>query len=359
MELHNSSNLQASYAGALFKNGQNGLVIVAKGSWPITCDAGKKRRLLSESESLPLQETDTFTGEPGVSSPVFENDFATIKPCCDVIMHANAHAPDGKPVREVKVGMELNNIAKFFMVNGPCQWTKLSGLTQPDAFVTQPINYEVAFGGSDLFLQDKGKIQVCMENPIGRGYMPNHPLKEIEGKPGPQTHQLGQPIWDPCGSYQPQSFGPIARNWAPRYRFGGTYDQHWIENIRPFLPDDFDEQYYQCAPPDQQTKHLCGGEQVTLYGVSPHGPLQFEIPEHTVYMAVIDQDRKEHILEPKADTLIIEPALNRFSIVWRASWPIYRSPEEVDTILVGTPTRAWRHARMVGKTYLPDKGTRM
>ncbi len=116
--------------------------------------------------------------------------------------------------------------------------------------------------------------------------------------------------------------------------FGGTYDQHWIENVRPFLPDDFDERFYQCAPPDQQTPYLQGGEVVTLSGVSPKGELSFVIPSNPINMVIRDNRGTEHVLSPNADTLIIEPELNRYSIVWRANWPIFRTPEEVDMILI-------------------------
>jgi hypothetical protein len=28
----------------------------------------------------------------------------------------------------------------------------------------------------------------------------------------------------------------------------GTYDEHWLNETRPFLPADFDDQYFQAAP---------------------------------------------------------------------------------------------------------------
>ena len=49
------------------------------------------------------------------------------------------------------------------------------------------------------------------------------------------------------------SFGPMGRGWPGRIEYGGTYDQNWIDNIFPFLPPDFDDRYFQMAPPDQQT----------------------------------------------------------------------------------------------------------
>ncbi|SHO56848.1 DUF2169 family type VI secretion system accessory protein [Vibrio quintilis] len=362
MELHNASKLQATYTGALYKDGRHGIVIVAKGSWQIPDDVSQTPKLLATKQSLPIQETDTFTGEPGLSAPVWENDLATTKPVCDVIMHACAHAQNGAAEKQVRVGLKLNQINKQFIVTGSRQWQASTfghSLTDPTPFRSQEVSYDLAFGGTDLTHQDEGKTQVCMTNPIGRGYLPDHPSKTLDGRPGPQTEEADTPVTSAHRKYVPQSFGPIARNWEPRIHYGGTYDQHWMENIRPFLPDDFDERFYQCAPPDQQTKYLEGGELVELTGVSPRGTVTFHIPENGIYMAVIDGDGQEHELSPKADTLMIEPEYNRFSIVWRADWPLRRSPEEVETILVGTPTKAWRRARMLGKVFLPYKGKKI
>jgi len=50
------------------------------------------------------------------------------------------------------------------------------------------------------------------------------------------------------------------RNWEPRYKLAGTYDQKWLDDVFPFLPADFDERYYQAAPEDQQVPWLKGGD---------------------------------------------------------------------------------------------------
>jgi len=99
----------------------------------------------------------------------------------------------------------------------------------------------------------------------------------------PQTEELNNPVESrKSKNYNPQSFGPVARNWYPRYKLGGSYDKNWVENIRPFLPDDFDEGYYQCAPEDQQITHLRGGELVSLFGLTPEDKISFKLPEKNV-----------------------------------------------------------------------------
>jgi len=35
-------------------------------------------------------------------------------------------------------------------------------------------------------------------------------------------------------------------------QYSGTYDEAWQRDMAPLLPEDFDEQFFQRAPPDQQ-----------------------------------------------------------------------------------------------------------
>ncbi|NHZ66942.1 DUF2169 domain-containing protein [Massilia sp. CCM 8694] len=56
----------------------------------------------------------------------------------------------------------------------------------------------------------------------------------------------------PAGNYKAVALSAIGRHWEPRSQYVGTYDKHWEEEVFPSLPEDFDEQHYQCAPEDQQ-----------------------------------------------------------------------------------------------------------
>jgi hypothetical protein len=55
-----------------------------------------------------------------------------------------------------------------------------------------------------------------------------------------------------------------------------------------------------------------------------------------------------------ADTLIIEPDLGRFLIVWRASLSLRMNILEVAQAVVGRMPRAWYRARELGKTWYPS-----
>lgn len=78
----------------------------------------------------------------------------------------------------------------------------------------------------------------------------------------------------------PVGFGPLQRSWRPRYRHAGTYDEVWQNNRAPLLPEDFDEAFWQAAPPGQEYPGAPrGGEPVRIEGMHPDGPYEFRLPQ--------------------------------------------------------------------------------
>jgi len=357
MNLYNATPFAAAYSMGIQKSGRNCLVIVAKATYNFPVNG--KEPMLADEQIEPF-ETDTFTGEPGYSAPIYENDFATFKPRCDVILHGSAYSQ--QPVTERDVGLKVGNFEKLFKVIGPRFYEKpikssTNQVSAPTPFTKQKISYDTAFGGSEKTgeVNEDGEdtYDTFSANPVGLGYLPNSRNEELIGQPYPQTEELNTPVISRKRTdYIPQSFGPIARNWEPRYKLAGTYDQNWIENIRPFLPDDFDEAYYQCAPEDQQIPHLRGGEPVALYGLTPQDKTQFKLPNNTVSIQAILINGDRHDLNPVIDTLIIEPDEKRFTLLWRARIALKRNINEVDTLLVGKPSQGWERARIMDKPYV-------
>jgi hypothetical protein len=150
------------------------------------------------------------------------------------------------------------------------------------------------------------------------------------------------------------SLGPVGRGWQPRPKFAGTYDQNWIDNVFPFLPADFDEHYYQSAPADQQLERLNGGEVVVLMNLTPQGHTEFKLPAIPVPVTFYLKNHEEKQVQALNDTLIIEPDLGRFLMLWRIALPLKRNMFEVAQVVVGTMSRAWYRAREMGKTWYPS-----
>ncbi len=357
MNLYNATPFAAAYSLGIQKSGRNCLVIVVKATYTLPEKSGDTPELAAEQ--IEPFETDTYTDEPGLSAPIYENDYATFKPRCDVLLHASAYSQ--KPVTEKKVGFKVGKLAKVFNVIGArhlIRSTSGNTPTKSEPFTQQKISYNTAYGGSDKTgKQDKDGEDIFksfIQNPVGVGYYPSSNADERTGKPLPQTEEVGYPITSfKSKDYIPQSFGPVARNWYPRRLLGGTYDKHWNDNIRPFLPEDFDEHYYQCAPKDQQMPHIKGGEEVVLVGIVPQGKLQFNLPKVSVPMQAMLSNGERHNLAPVIDTLIIEPDDERFTMVWRARIALKKNVHEVDTLIAGKPTPAWERARMMDKLFLP------
>ena len=115
------------------------------------------------------------------------------------------------------------------------------------------------------------------------------------------------------------AFGPIGRDWQPRPRYAGTYDQKWLDEVSPFLPGDFDELYYQAAPLDQQVDYLRGGEDMVLTNLMPGCPRNFSLPTLDTPVEITRRGGMRQEMKAVLDTVVLEPELGRFLVSWRTS----------------------------------------
>lgn len=354
MDLLNATNMQAGYTLGVDASGRESLVVAVKGTFCFP--QAQEEPTLAEIQN-PLVAADTFTAEPGFSAPVYEVDYSPIKPFCDVILLGGAYAPGGKPVPHLQVGMKIGTIAKTFMVTGERRWEAgTAGISPgyPTVFDYMPISYDRAFGGLDNFLADPTTHQAYTRNPVGKGFHAHLESDLVDGTPMPNTEETNRPILIPNHDYQPMAFGPIGRNWEPRYRFGGTYDDEWLEKQFPFLPKDFDNRYFQCAPNDQQMPYPIGGEEVILINLTPNGRVQFRLPTIEVPVVFFRKKGEKHETQAVIDTIVLEPDKSTFSMTWRASLPLRKNIFEISQVLIGSMSKGWWRARELGKTWYPS-----
>lgn len=346
MELINATRMVAGYTMGMEPSGRELLVVVIKGTFALPKTSTEPLRLAEEQ--LPLVMADTFTGAPGFSAPVHEVDFAPRKPRVDVLLLGSAYAPDGRPATRVPVGLRVNGVSKTFAAVGNRVWQAAStgvSASAPLPFTVMPIGYDRAFGGVDNRHEDPAKHAAFMRNPVGRGFHRHLKAEWVDGSPLPNTEELNRPVERPDGDYLPMAFGPIGRGWEPRYRYAGTYDQRWLNEDFPFLPPDFDEQYYQAAPLDRQFSGPLGGQEVAIVNLTPDGRRSFKIPAFEAPVHVFPKKGEREDLKATLDTLLLEPDLERLTMTWRLARPLNKNMFEIAQVLIGKKGKEWWQQR--------------
>ena len=345
MELINATRMMVGYNMGLEPSGRELLVVVIKGTFVLP-KPGEQVRL--HDEQLPLIMADTFTGEPGLSAPVHEIDFAPRKRACDVLLVGSAYAPEGMQVTRLRAGLRVGPMEKTFDVLGNRIWqASLTGISAsaPQPFTKMPISYDVAFGGADRNSEDESEHDAYLPNPVGRGWHKHLKNAWVDGKPLPNTEELGKAVGFPNDKYKPMALGPLGRGWPQRARYAGTYDQQWLDDVFPFLPKDFDERYHQAAPEDQQVPSPKGPMEVVLSGFTPDGMRQFMLPHFEAPVHVFPKrgDREDFIAT--IDTIAFEPELERITMTWRVARPLQKSLHEIAQVVVGVKGREWWQQR--------------
>ncbi len=346
MELINATRMTSGYTLGMEPSGRELLVVAIKGTFAIPAHDGALLRLHEEQE--PLLTADTFHGEPGLSAPKYEADFAPRKPKCDVLLNASAYAPGGRPVERVEVTASVGAWRKAFAVVGDRVWNARGGIratSRPQPFTTMPITYDRAFGGTDERHENPAEHAAYMRNPSGCGFHKHLREAWVHDSPLSNTEEIGRPIVRPDADYAPMGFGPIARHWEPRYRHAGTYDEHWLQHVAPFLPADFDDQYHQAAPADQQLSSPSSEQEITLLNLTPTGRCTFRLPHLQAPIHVFPKGGGREDLTARLDTIVIEPDLGRVQLSWRVARPLRRDLFEIAQVLVGRKGGEWWQQR--------------
>jgi hypothetical protein len=349
MELINATRMVAEYTIGFEPSGRELLIVVIKGTFHLP-KTGEDLRL--HEEQLALVMADTFTREPGHSAPVYEADFALRKQRCDVLLLGSAYAEGGRPAKRAVVGMRVGGLTKSVAVVGDRHWvTGLGGIraSPPQPFLVKAISYDVAFGGCDFNHKEPSKHGAYMRNPIGRGFHRHLKSEWVDGTPLPNTEEINRVVSSPNEAYAPMGFGPIGRNWEPRYRYAGTYDQKWLDDQFPFLPLDFDEQYYQAAPVDQQLPVPTGPLEVGLSGFTPAGVRRFTLPRFEAHIRVFPRRGGREHYAATLDTIVFEPDAERLTMTWRVARPLQKSIHEIAQVVVGRHTPLPGHPEKVSE----------
>jgi hypothetical protein len=237
------------------------------------------------------------------------------------------------PVSELEVMMRVGTLEKSLRVFGTRVWYRSSnglGLSPPQPFTSVPLQWELAFGGTDT--SDPRRAVTEPRNPVGRG-MAADPTTLVH-KPAPQIEDPRQLLSWGRTRPTPAGFGPIGAHFEPRLGHAGTMNDRWAKERMPLRPLDFDERHNQAAPPDQITpRPLRGGELVQLLNLSERGVLQFELPRLAFAVVTAGEiGEREHPV--MLDTVLLEPSESRFELTYRASFRVLARPRAIESVRV-------------------------
>lgn len=334
--------------------GREHLVVMAKATWRIPGPGGRPRPLAAQ----PFVPSDDYMAEPGLSAMRYGSDFVRFKPRCDVLFDARFHSPTGEAVTTDTAAWQVGPLRKALRVHGQRRWRRKLGrlvLSDPEPFVAMPLHYGLAFGGTRTYRKGSGADAVelseaLLSNPAGIGWAGSRTLAQVADEPAPCLTYLDDDIRAPNGKHRPAAFSAIGRHWHPRVTYAGTYDDAWQRDIFPFLPEDYDERFHQCAPEDQQMDYPEGGETVVLRNLMPGRPdVRFALPAlGRLPVRVLRKGYRQEILPAVVDTLFFEPDAERFTAVWRVATPLLRRLQEFETVAVGAVNAAWWAAKANG-----------
>jgi hypothetical protein len=290
-------------------------------------------KLAVASTPAPPILADEYWGDPATSSLKYASELHTGKPGTDVVLIGQAWAPRGRPIPETAVRLRIADRQKVARVSGDRVWKSRSGFTAPEPFVSMPLLYERAFGGTHIVSKD-GPVLAEERNRVGVGFLGKRSPSEIIGQKLPNLEDPRHPLQSLGDMSPPAGFGFIAPSWLPRRRFAGTYDDAWQRKRAPYLPADFNSRFFNTATPELTfDRFLSGGEPVELLGASRQGPLRFPLPRcrpHADVQVAGTHQRPEFTLE----TILVEPDDNRVCLTWRAQLPCDKKVLRVETVTI-------------------------
>ena len=335
-DLINNSPFESVMLPMMDRDGRAVAVVTVKATFDI-----KSEGLAVSQAQEPILFDDEYNGEPGASSIKLESDIALFKPSTDVALVGSAHAPRGKPVESLDVGVAVGPVFKIIRVFGDRFWNVSFGIgwssmSKPIPFVRMPLVYERAYGGEDRTHPDQRKHTWDERNPVGTGFRVRKDRDSLHRLPLPNLEDPNRLIHAWSDRPAPQGFGFIARHWLPRRALAGTYDERWLKERIPLLPEDFDYRFFQGAHPDLVSPtYLRGDESFKIVNASPEGRLQGTLPGLAIGLSVHRRHGDAYETEKRLallDTVVFRPDDSKVNLVWRASVPCRQKILEIEQI---------------------------
>lgn len=285
-------------------------------------------------------EAEDLYYDDDLSQPVQrESDYAPYKSATDIILNGTAYSADNPLQQHWHCGILVENdqkeilLEKSLRVCGERTWQKKEGewqLSEPAPIDQVSLNPRNAFGGKKHTpdTPDNQEIELSnyyAANPHGKGWYSDHLPEPYHA---PQIMHPSETLDSPETEYPPAHFSWVPRLSPLRHKKAGTMDEQWLQNESPFLPDDFDEDYYLGTAPDQQIRpHLKGNEIITLSHLLPRYPQQrIQLPDYLLLYRYLFAEQEAILGRMDLDTVLFafddpDPKAWRVELTWRSRTP--------------------------------------
>ncbi len=333
MQLINDTQFSAQPFINMDKSGAEILVLLAKATFELPSDYNKTVPII---EQLPIEASDVYEGEEGISSLRYESDIGMPKTSTDIIFIGHAYAKTiGDPF--VDVLFRAGPLSKVARVFGDRCWENNLGTTKiskPQPFKKIPLVYERAFGGLDNSHSDQNYHEYEQRNPVGLGFRAKHSKAPVDGCRLPNIENPKEFITHINDRPEPVGFGFVGKHWSPRINYLGTYDDDWKKNRMPLLPSDFDERFNSAASLGLTAgNYLEGGELIEIINASENGHLKFSLPKISILGSLM-VDVEISPIEMNLDTVVVDTDSNHLILHWRGMQNIHNVVEDVRWVRV-------------------------
>ena len=240
------------------------------------------------------------------------------KPQAEVLLAGKCFAQGRKPVPALEVSFSLGGLIKKAYVFGNRRWESTTGglmttMSESEPFTEMDLTWSRAFGGPDF-----------PDNPEGVGL---GEVRDMTGRtffPLPNLEDPQRLIASPKDRPSPICFGPLGLSWPNRLKNLGTFDDRWLIEHWPGLPDDFDFRAFNLAPMDQRIQGFFrGDEKITARYLHPDRSLiESSLPGLRMRIFISRKNGEQDAfqeLTSRLDTVWIFPHLDRGALIWRGT----------------------------------------
>ena len=293
------------------------LTVICKGTYALAPGIAS---LSSEQEDV--NDRDNFWDDDPHRSVYAPGDLAPFKPRADVMLVGHAFAPRSEMVRALTTRLIVGEMEKAVEVTSPRVWTREGELREGARWSKLPLRWECAAGGIETW-NPVGVSAAAPPDPYGQRLLPNL-----------QPPDLRVAQW--ADFFVPIGFGPIASTWRIRRDKLGARAAGWSDEAWPQIPldDDFDGEFFQAAPLDQQIEALHDDATIVLEYLHPDHPrLTTKLPGVHPHAFVDVPGSAPHDLVMTADTLWIDTDRGLGTVTWRGQVAM-EGPDQLGRVLL-------------------------